>query len=51
MSQTEKEKYHTTSLVCGIEKEMIQMNLENRKGHTDLENELMVSGGKDQEKG
>ena len=29
---------------------MIQMNLQNRKGLTDLENEPMVSGGKDQEK-
>ena len=34
-----------TSLICGIEKEVIQMNLENRKRLTDLENELMVAGG------
>ena len=27
LSQTEKEKYHMTSLICGIKKEMIQMNL------------------------
>ena len=27
VSQTEKEKYHMTSLICGIEKEMIQVNL------------------------
>ena len=33
-----------TSLNCGIEKE-IQMNLQNRKRLTDLENDLMVSGG------
>ena len=26
-SQTEKEKYHMTSLMCGNYKEMIQMNL------------------------
>ena len=34
-----------TSLTCGIQKEMIQMNiLQNRKRLTDLENELMVAG-------
>ena len=45
ISQTEKEKYHMTSLTCGIQKEMIQMNiLQNRKRLTDLENELMVAG-------
>ena len=27
LSQTEKEKYHMTSLIYGIKKEMIQMNL------------------------
>ena len=27
VSQTEKEKYHMTSLICGIQKEMMQMNL------------------------
>ena len=26
-SKTEKEKYHMTSLICEIEKEMIQMSL------------------------
>ena len=31
VSQTEKEKYHMASLVSGIYKEMIQMNLKNRK--------------------
>ena len=31
ISQTEKEKYHMTSLICGIKKEIIQMNLQNRK--------------------
>ena len=35
-----------TFLICGIEKEMIQMNLQNRKRLTDLENELMVAEGK-----
>ena len=27
--KSEKEKYCVTSLICGIEKEMIQMNLQN----------------------
>ena len=27
VSQTEKEKYHVTPLMCGIKKEMVQMNL------------------------
>ena len=34
-----------TSLIYGIEKEMIQMNLRNRKRLTDSENELMVASG------
>ena len=47
VSQTEKEKYHMTSLICGISKEMIQMNLlPNRKRLTDLENELTVARGR-----
>ena len=41
-----------TSLMHEIQKEMIQMNLfTNRKRLTDLENELMVTKGKDCEKG
>ena len=35
-----------TSFICEIEKEMIQMNLQNRNRLTDLENELMVAGGR-----
>ena len=31
VSQTEKEKYHMTSLKSGIAKEMRQMNLQNRE--------------------
>ena len=46
-SQTEKGKYYMLSLVCGLYKEMMQMNLlTKQKRLTDLENELMVSGGK-----
>ena len=44
VSQTE-ERYHMTSLICGICKEMIQKNLQNTKRFTDLENELMVARG------
>ena len=36
-----------TSLIRGIEKEILQMNLlTNESRLTDLENELMVAGGK-----
>ena len=36
-----------TSLICGILKEIIQMNLLTKQKETqDLENELMVVGGK-----
>ena len=33
-SQTEKEKYHMTSLICGIYKEMIKMNLHTKEDDT-----------------
>ena len=42
VSQTE-EKYHKTSRICGVENQTMQMNLQNRKRLTDLENELMVA--------
>ena len=48
VSQTEKEKYCITSIICGIEKEIIEMNLQNRKRLTDLENKLTVAEGKNQ---
>ena len=48
VSQAEKEKYSMLSLICGIQKEMIQMNLPNRKRLTDLEDELMVAWRKDE---
>ena len=47
----EKEKCHMTSLICEIYKEMIQLNLQNRKRITDLKNKLMVAEGKEVEKG
>ena len=34
VSQTEKEKYHMTSLTCGIQKEMIQMNILTKQKET-----------------
>ena len=46
-SRSEEGRYHTTSLMCGVCKEVTQKNLQNREGLTDLENELMVGGGKD----
>ena len=44
VSQTEKERYCMASLICRIQKEMIQMNLPSRKRLPHLENELMVVG-------
>ena len=41
VSQIEKEKYCMTSLICGIQKEMMQVNLQNRKRLT--ENKLMAA--------
>ena len=46
LSQTEKEKYCMTSLICEIEKVMIQMNLLTKQRLIDLGNEFMVAGGK-----
>ena len=33
-SKSEKEKYHVTSLICGIQKEVIQMNLLTKQKQT-----------------
>ena len=47
VSQTEKDKYHMTSLNCGIlKKKMIQTYLQNRNRLTDLENEFIITKGK-----
>ena len=43
VSQTEKEKYCIISLIYEILKEMIQINLQNRKRFIDLDNELTVT--------
>jgi len=45
VSQTEKEKYHMTSRIRGIQKDMIQVNL-TYKTERDSENKLMVAGAK-----
>ena len=38
----DREKYHMKSLICGIQKEMIQMNLLTKQEETqDSENELI----------
>ena len=34
VSQTDKDKYHMISLLCGILKKMIQMNLFTKQGQT-----------------
>ena len=44
--QTEKDKYRMISFICVIKK-MVQMTyLQNRNRVTDVENKLMVTGGK-----
>ena len=43
VNQTEK-RCRMASLKCGVKEEMIQMNLQNRKRLTDLQNELMIAG-------
>ena len=43
--QIEKEKYHMTFLVCGISKEVMHMNSQNRKRQT-YETNLCLPGGK-----
>ena len=48
VSQTGKEKCCMTSCICGIRKEMLQMNLQNRKRLTDLANKLKVARAKGQ---
>ena len=49
VSQTEKDKYHTILLVCGIKK-MVQMNVLTKQRVRETENKLTVTGGK-REKG
>ena len=50
ISQTEKEKQWTRSLIRGSKKKKVITNLQNRKRLTDLENKLMVDWGKDGDK-
>ena len=45
-SQTEKEKYPMISLIYGMQKEMTEMNLQNRKRLIGLQNEFTVARGK-----
>ena len=46
VSQTEKDKYHMISLICGIYKKRVQMNfLQNRNKVKDVENKLMITRG------
>ena len=51
VNATEKKRNGLISLICGIYKEIIQMNLQNRNRLTDFENELMVAEGKDGKRG
>ena len=49
-SDREGEILYDMPFICNL-KEIIQMNLQNRKRLTGLENELMVGRWKDREKG
>ena len=40
-----------TDFICGIQEEMMRMNLQNRKRLTDLENKLMVARGEGRREG
>ena len=45
VSQTQKDKYHMISLICGmLKRKWVQMNLQNRSRVTDVENKSMVIG-------
>ena len=45
VSRTEKKNYDMYVFYVESKKKMIQINLQNRRRLTDLENELMVAGG------
>ena len=48
VSHTEKEKYCMTSLICGIQKEMIQMNLLTKQRDSQTQKmDLWLLGGRD----
>ena len=44
-SQTEKDKHHMISLICGIKKKKkrLRVNSQNRNRFTDIENKLLVT--------
>ena len=47
ISQTEKDKYHMISLICGIFKKWYKWTyLQNRNRVTDVENKFTVTEGK-----
>ena len=46
VSQTEKDKYHMISLICGILKKLYKWTfIQNRNRPTDIESKLMVTKG------
>ena len=51
LHQAEKKKYPMTFLIGGIWREIIQINWQNRSRLTGLENKLMVTRGKDGDRG
>ena len=44
VSQRDKEKYHMISLICGIQKEMIQMDLFTKKKETHRKSSWLPEG-------
>ena len=46
VNQTEKEKYHMVPLICGSEKEMIQIKLLTKQKETHRLRKFMVAAGK-----
>jgi len=48
IKQTEKDKYHMISLMCGIKKKIYLAYLQSRKRLTDIGNKLWLPKGKGQ---
>ena len=47
VSQTQKDKYHMISFICGIEKTKQMNKQKSRKRPTDTENKVMVARGEE----
>ena len=45
ISQTKKERHRMAALICGIQTEMTQTDLQNKRRLTDFESKCTVTGG------